>query len=341
MKGLDPAGGQYPDFDVLFVGDPHVRVEDLLQASALRDLILSQAVPGRRLVILGDLFHNHSVVHLQVLHFWMEAVKLFTQVFKDVTLVMGNHDTTHDATLGIHALQGFAHIPGVTVVDRPMEFGPFLFVPFCRDNDQFVAACKASDRAVVICHQSMNGGKYENGIFIKDGVDPALITQKLILSGHIHAGQEFAQVWYPGNPRALTANDANQDRFIWKTTWTPLGELLTRESINTAGVLARIMVVDDREEAPLDPEQVKVFPCDQLTIVLHGSEEWIRGRRQVWSGRAKVKSVPLKTTPVRVKESEGLMPALRRYLGQLSNKDGVPGEVLFQEIARRASILTN
>jgi hypothetical protein len=322
----------------LIVGDPHIRAEDLLQGQKLLELLLQTPDAGRiNLIFLGDLFHTHSLVHLQVQAFWMDAMTQLLAAFRSVTVIMGNHDAPHDTPAGINALRPLAGL-GVKVVDRPQESGPFLMLPFYRSQADFVAAARASALKTVICHQTFNGSRFENGFFAPEGVDPDAIPQEFVVSGHIHHGQEFGKVWYPGAPRALTANDANKERFIWLATWSPDGKLLSRTPVKTEGYLARILQVEDSPSLPQTPADVKVYPGDQLTVVISGDQARVQERQRLWTGVAKIRTQVDQAQKQDLRPSEGMMPALQRFLPQFQSRNGTPGDVLFREISKRVGI---
>lgn len=323
----------------LIVGDPHIRPEDVESVGQpLVKLLLSLASQEKTLILLGDLFHNHALVHLRVSAFWREALQALMPAFGKVIILLGNHDAPHDLPEGINALCEFKAFAGdkLLVVDKPTLWCGHLFLPFFRETEQFEAALKAFPAAeLVICHQEFNGSKYENGFFSSHGADPLVVDgRRAVISGHIHLEQEFANIWYPGSPRWLTSSDANADKGIWEVD---LGTL-ERTKVPTAGYLPRILSVEDSQKVPVSPESLSVFPHDQITVTLRGSQEWIDSRRQTWTGIAKVKGVPdRQEVGTFVSESEGILPALHRYLDQVANKEGVSGKVLFDEISKRVS----
>lgn len=334
----------------LIVGDPHIRAEDLDQGLKLLELLLQTPEAEKiDLIFLGDLFHTHSLVHLQVQAFWMDAMVQLLARFRSVTVLMGNHDAPHDTPDGINALRPLAGL-GVTVVDKPMIVGPFLMLPFYRSQQDFLAAARGLGELgfptypetpltkTLFCHATFNGSRFENGFFAPEGIDPDAVPQAFVVSGHIHHGQEFGKVWYPGAPRALTANDANKERFLWLATWSPEGELLTRTPIKTEGYLARIVQVEDSPSWTQSPADVKVYPGDQLTVVISGDQARVQERQRLWTGVAKIRTQVDQVKKEDLRPSEGMMPALQRFLPQFQSRNGTPGDVLFREISKRVGI---
>lgn len=332
---MTPHNDQY---QTLIVGDPHIRAEDLDQGQKLLELLLmSHDAANLNLVFLGDLFHTHSLVHLQVQAFWMGAMTQLLAHFRSVTVLMGNHDAPHDTPTGINALRPLAGL-GVRVVDAPQEVGPFLLLPFYRSETDFLLKARASSQKTLFCHQTFNGSRFENGFFAPEGIDPEAVPQDFVVSGHIHHGQEFGKIWYPGAPRALTANDANKDRFIWLTIWSLDGKLLTRTPIKTEGYLARILMVEDSPSLPQTPADVELYRGDQLTVVISGDQTRVQERQRLWTGVAKIRTQVDQVQKQDLRPSEGMMPALQRFLPQFQSRNGTPGDVLFREISKRVGI---
>jgi len=67
-------------YTVVYVGDPHVVVDELEECRRLVDAIRAFALNQKatRVVFLGDQTHNHSTARLEVLHFWRQAFLDYT-----------------------------------------------------------------------------------------------------------------------------------------------------------------------------------------------------------------------------------------------------------------------
>src|SRR5208282_3433609 len=107
----------------------------------------------------------------------------------------------------------------IDVISTPKELSsePLIWgIPFIPDNREFVRICnqEVPHDAILLCHQTFEGSQFENGFYAPEGVDQTLIPQKVVISGHIHNRQTVGKVTYIGTPRAVTANEANQDKGI-------------------------------------------------------------------------------------------------------------------------------
>ena len=179
---------------LLLVGDPHATPDSLEECGKLMEFVLetvkSKAVD--RIVILGDLHHCHALVRVEVTHFWKQWMeKLSVGGCSDVVLLVGNHDMPGNASGDplIHALVSYKGTEdGVWVVEEPVVFSePVLYMPYYFDPEKFVSDANANPVAIILCHQTFCGAKYENNFPAVDGVDPDKINAPLIISGHPYA----------------------------------------------------------------------------------------------------------------------------------------------------------
>src|SRR5271154_1096110 len=78
---------------ILRIGDPHAKINNLDEMGRLMDFVLQTAMTHQpeRIELLGDLFHTHAVLRLEVQQFWAKYLALLSKHFYTVVLV-GNHD---------------------------------------------------------------------------------------------------------------------------------------------------------------------------------------------------------------------------------------------------------
>lgn len=315
--------------DVLYVGDPHGRPEDLDDCEALvtlvEDVVTSQKV--HRITFLGDQHHTHAIMHVEVLGFWRRSLQRLLEASPgtDIYFMLGNHDQPGDASSKAHALMAYEDMPGVVVVDRPILVEGVLHVPYMHSGEAFVETCTgfagvARPPMTLVCHQTFNGAKYENGFFAKDGVDPERVPQKYIISGHIHDPQSFGKVVYLGSPRWLTISDANKDRFLNIVTHDEDGVPVNIKPIPTESALRKIHHIVDSPESPAD--NVVFNPKHRYHVDVQGPSEWVDSRRSKWTGKARVRTTRLDKRIARVRESEGIDAALLRFLASYNPPRG-------------------
>lgn len=316
----------------LVIGDPHVVNEELDDWRALADGLVGviQQYKPDRVVVLGDFTNNHAVARVEVLAEGRRSARCWLDAGTgEVVFMVGNHDLTGD---GRHtSLLAFMDMPGVRVIDRPTRIGPHLFVPYCKDPAVFLAAVRAHpDAAVLFCHQTFAGARYENGFPAEDGVDPADCPQLEVISGHFHTPQMVGKAWYPGAPRWRTIADAGVDRAVWLLEYDAAGRTVAQTPFDTARWCRRIVHVVDREDADLRP-LVLVDPKDDVRVDVHGSRAYVEERLAAWEA-AGARSprgfrTDLQVAP-EVRESEGLAVAFQKFVAAWPAPGGTPAEVL-------------
>jgi DNA repair exonuclease SbcCD nuclease subunit len=317
---------------ILVVGDPHVRSQDLDECQRLMEFVKQVALEQKPdfLLVTGDLYHTHDIVHCEVMDFWRKTLESWADLGCQIVLVKGNHDAPHDAAADVNALVAHRGQKNVLVVDQRCSIGinaaQVAVIPFMASKEEFVANCKAvSGMETVYCHQTFNGGQYDNGMYAKEGLDPDLIPQKQVISGHIHTGQEFGKIWYVGSPRWLTVSDANKDRFIWVVEHDSTGAVIARQPYATDHVCTRIVEID---ETPDQLFSAALNPKWKYVVNIRGPAAFVEERKQVWRGKARVRPFPDKAKKVIVRESEGIPKAFQKFQAAYQPLNRTPPEVL-------------
>jgi DNA repair exonuclease SbcCD nuclease subunit len=318
---------------LLFVGDPHAEPHSLKDCAALGKLVLDKAQEHQATVVLvGDLYHTHNIIHADVQYFWWCFFAAAKERGINVIVLKGNHDAP--STAGTRATALIAHIHQcVTVLYEPKVLGGVLFCPYA-PGEQLVEWSQAHPEAkTLFCHQTFNGSVYENGFFAGDGVDPHAIAQEHIISGHIHAPQEFGKVWYPGAPRWRTLSDANTERAIWLLE-VEGGVVTKRTPIDTGTVCRKIFHLEDTPATPItitNPD-----PRHEYRIDSKGPQLWLETRKPVFEGWALWR--PFRTDQkdlVKVKESEGVGVAFGKWLDAFQPKFGTKRDQLDKMVKER------
>jgi predicted phosphodiesterase len=315
---------------VLYVGDPHAKPDVLDEMSALVGLICTTARQQQvdYICLLGDLFHTHSVIHSPVMAFWHRAFSEMTKIAPTYVIV-GNHDMSMSGKKddGVHALMLY-RMDGLHVVSSPqlLPWGA-VGIPYLVDRDAMPAyAYYYKGTRTLVCHQTFTGSTYENGFYAHDGVDPDLLPQEYIISGHIHTPQRVGKVWYPGSPRWQIVTDANTERAIWVVEHDDEGRPASYRSFDTSSVCKPIWLLEDREGTPAQLQGL----TGTIIVDLHGSEAYIQARRAVLEAQgARVRSFPETRKAVRVRESEGVAVAFKKHAHTFPAKNGTHGEVLW------------
>jgi DNA repair exonuclease SbcCD nuclease subunit len=324
---------------ILTIGDPHVTVEEIPDCERLIDCVIQAGRDCRPDIILflGDLFHTHALVRIEVMEFWRRSFKRLWEAFPeaDIYAMVGNHDRSHDMSVKGCAIQA---TPLVHVVDEPIEARPGVwFAPWYPTAKDFLSALTPGD--VLFCHQTFDGSKYENGFWAPDGIDPNLVPFQIVISGHIHTPQEFGRVWYPGAPRWRSATDANVERAIWAVKIED-GDVVSRKPYNTADfcrVLVHVMDVQGSIDVVI-PDLID-SPRTSVRVDIHGSPEYIATAREYWDPRgARIATFPVLPAAPAVRESEGIAVALQKFVDNWQPRYGTPPEALKRLVQERIHV---
>ena len=307
---------------ILVVGDPHVVASEVKEARALVKLIADTAARTEGLasiVIMGDLHHNHRVIDVDVLAFWRDQLWQLTRQWNVVCLV-GNHDRSGDANNPNHAL--LAYDTFANVISRPQKYVPGLgLMPYMPTPEEFAHGMDqllASDPTpVVLCHQTFNGARFENGFFVGDhdpsAVDPSKWPQVQFISGHIHTPQRFANVIYVGAPRWRSLADANTRRGITVFDVSAEGAKIV-EIVDTDTVCSPLYhYIIDEDEGMREPLH-RFREGGRYIVDIIGSAAFIRATVPEWEARgARIRTFPKREYTAKVRESQGISVALREY----------------------------
>jgi len=301
---------------VLYVGDPHAKISNLEEAKKLILFIYDTAEKEQvnYVCFLGDLFHNHAVLRLEIIHFWtwafLEAIKRKIKVIA----LTGNHDKPgsiekeHMSALNVYKYWNSEYL---TIVDEPQIIENIAFIPYYHDEAEVVAHAQnlfnQGANQCAILHQTMEASKYENGFYAQDAMDSALFPQLQLIVGHIHSMQEFGKTWHPGTPKWDTMSDANKQKGIWVAEHNSDGSYnqKNRKFFSTHEVCQPIKTFTMTEAAlsiipPMDSK-------DRNHITLVGSSDWIKKIKKKIGNLASVKSKPTDSLSSKLTSKEKLV----------------------------------
>lgn len=277
----------------LYVGDPHFKHTQKQEMESLMSFVRQSALDNKveQIVILGDLNDTFGVLRTENLYFWENWLNFLSDICK-VYVLCGNHDKKNqgddnDFECSI-AVFNLLDQPNLNIIQSPVTFGPFCFVPYMHDKKRFVEQANQqvqNGAKVLIAHAEFDGAAYDNGFFIKDGIKQEDLNYDLIISGHIHSRSRFGKVIYPGNPRWLTSSDANKEKGLWLVTHdSQTGAILDEQFLDTSHVCTPIYSIQYKEggNCPEIPEGSKT------SIELVGSSEWVKKEKMKFKGIAAV-----------------------------------------------------
>lgn len=273
----------------LILGDPHVMVTNLEESERLLQFTLEQAKANKvdRLILMGDLFHTHANVRVEVLEFWNRWFSTLSETIETFVLV-GNHDQIGNYTSKSHALSVFNNqFEKVFIISHPISFGVFGFIPYIHDKIEFVKEANrltAEGAKTLFVHQDLDGAQYENGFYAPDGVKQEDLNCDLIIGGHIHKRSRFGKVILPGTARWLTSSDKNEDKGLWLAEFDEEGKILKEEFLDTSHVCIPIYAYQFKEG-----EAEPIIPIgSRASVELIGSSEWVSKNKAKFKGIASI-----------------------------------------------------
>ena len=281
---------------ILRIGDPHVQISNLKDSEKLIDFIIKTAKERniKTIEFLGDLFHTHAILRIEVIDFWRKAFLKISTNYLECRVLVGNHDQpgSKEKEQEMNALDMFKEGDSARyIINRPMIIKGIAYIPYMSSEEAFLEAqhdLYEEGSACLVAHQTFTGAQYENGFFSEEGIDPAEVCQDQIISGHIHKSQQVGKCFYPGTPKYDTMADANQDKGIWIFTHDDTGKYTDKEFISTADIVTPITsyLVKEGDELP------ELNPNARNYVVLEGKSAWITKTKKIYGDTAHIKVKP-------------------------------------------------
>jgi len=195
----------------MFIGDPHLRVNNFEQSAAFLRWVEDTARKQKPDIVcnLGDTFHNHAVLRSELMKEFRDHIKTIVADGAKYWYVLGNHDMYKPKDAKYHALQSFEGLNGLTIFDKTTELPEhnITVVPYVSKYEDF----PQQTQPICITHNTFIGADY--GFKREDcGINADKVSADVIISGHIHKRQSFGSVTYPGTPYAHNATDVDQTK---------------------------------------------------------------------------------------------------------------------------------
>lgn len=325
---------------LLLVGDPHITADELEDGQHLIDGIhdTASAEDVDAVVFMGDQFHNHSIVHVDVLAFWQQALRQLAKEYP-VCLLIGNHDMSSNTSSHATVMSVFEDMSGVYLFRNGESLSEALprteaddvtFINYCHTQEEFAKAHKGS---VVLCHQTFNGAQYDNGFYAKDGFDLKLVEGSQVFSGHIHTPQIIGNVTYIGSPRWRTVSDAGVNKGIVVLD-VDSGVAKVHKVVPTDQWCKRIVQIVDKEA---EPSETTMNPAWSYVVDVIGSKAFVQGRMARWTG-ARIRTFVQEEVQKQIQvEPTTLAKAVSRFASTWSPPFGTPKNILQDLIAQRVT----
>lgn len=296
-----------------------------------------------KVVFLGDLFHFHNTLSSRVMNLWLGAIKELRNFLSwdDLIILKGNHDLSdpHDdnSPNSVAVFASFANV----VTDYYKDNHDFLYLPYYASKEKFLKLCNNHKTKFLVCHQSFDGSQYENGFYAKDGVEPSLIPQEYVITGHIHLHQRVNKVFYTGSPRWRTISDANEKKYIWLSTF--LDNKIQHRGFSTSSVCRPIKSINiDNLNIENFLNTPYLLDNSLLYINLYGEKDFLIKYKSVVLAKvpqARIRIFEKQNNNIQVKESDGLGNALLNYINNSKTEYNTDKKILIKLAKERISWL--
>lgn len=227
--------------------------------------------PDAELNILGDVFHSRHKLSSETINYALQGIEHLAANFKNVNIIVGNHDMYHRDRTDINSVNMFKHIDNVFIVDsmivkttQQVMFHPWVIND--RDYANLVEATRELNIKTLFTHIEFSTFKMNDNYVMEHGLTHKSLKHiDKIFTGHYHGRQEIDNVIYIGNPFPFDYNDANDDEKGFCLVDTDTNEH-TFVNWNTISVAS--MTYDDFKEIDWDDIDDD-FSKDSLRIVIN------------------------------------------------------------------------
>ena len=293
------------------ISDIHFNINNLELASAALQAAIDKSnelqVP---LVIAGDLHDTKAIIRAEVMNRLLALFKLAKQT---VYILVGNHDLINEKSKdhGLNYLNYNNHDENRTVIivnDLARIYPGVLLIPYQTTGQNLISLIKneLQTTKIIVCHQGFLGAAMGDYIQDKSSVDPELLKDYTVISGHYHKHQTIGTVTYIGSPFTHTFGEANDG---------PKGFLIvnkdgsfTREILN----LRKHVIVDKTLREFLNtPSYPNINSNDLVWVKIRGPESELQyldkdgiGKIVIGHSNFKLDLIPTNNTPALQQESK-------------------------------------
>lgn len=175
-------------------------------------------------IIAGDVFDNRQKLDISVMCAAQEIFNEILSINSNICIfaITGNHDLyrknkSNEKT--ITSLNCICH-DRFYIIDDVLNCQlnngqKILFVPWQDTREIETEIVKKTDADIIIMHTDINGGIYDNGREIVNGVNIDVTNAKKIYSGHIHMRQESPRRIYLGSPYHTNRSDIGNEKGLY------------------------------------------------------------------------------------------------------------------------------
>ena len=200
---------------VIAIGDPHFKTSNIDEVNLFLVRIekLANEIEPDKIIILGDLLHEHERINTTPLNKAYDFVKKMSRIAPTIVIV-GNHDLINNQQFLTqnHWMNAMKQWDNVRVCDDVFVENNFLYCPYV-PNGRFMDAISKYEEwqqcTAIFCHQEFKDCKM--GAIISEHGDEWSEDYPPVIAGHIHSRQTIGNVYYPGSSMQHAFGESNKN----------------------------------------------------------------------------------------------------------------------------------
>lgn len=160
------------------------------------------------LVIAGDLNDSKDIIRAKVAN---RLIELLKRAQTDVILMVGNHDLINEKGKehGLNYLAPYVVIAEQCGTTSILGENVGIF-PYQSSSEELKEKLSRVPKgSILIMHQGFLGASMGDYVQDKSSLDPELVKDFTVISGHYHRHQTLGTVTYIGSPYTMTFGEAN------------------------------------------------------------------------------------------------------------------------------------
>lgn len=181
-----------------------------LADKAFRAAIDKAAELNVPLIDAGDITNDKAILRAEVVNMLIATMEYAASKKVKVWLMVGNHSLVNEK--GTENALGFL-APYADIIDKPANCWlgntHVGFIPYQSNLETLKRIISSSYQKILICHQGFLGAQMGDYIQDKTSIDPELVKDFTVISGHYHRHQTIGTVTYVGSPYTITFGEAN------------------------------------------------------------------------------------------------------------------------------------
>jgi len=185
------------------------------------DWFITQSDDCETCIFLGDWHHHRSSVNVSTLNHSVENVGKLSRAFKNVYMIMGNHDLYYREKRDLNSLPYAGLFENVTLVEDSLVQGDVALIPWLIE-DEWKKLNKIQCR-YMFGHFELPFFKMNAMVEMPDhgGINAEHLTgPEYVFTGHFHKRQNKGNVHYLGSPFGHNYADTwDDDRGMMKLEW--------------------------------------------------------------------------------------------------------------------------